>query len=127
MTVYEKLIKDYLDKESEQDAALKAVYQSDKIGACFTYIKNQAKKKAVNGCAMIEDTQVYKWARDYFYDVLPNEKDVKSDAETEDQDDETEEEAIAEAPAKTQKKPEAKKQKKDKEKEIEEQNLLFEF
>ncbi len=126
MTVYEKLIKDYLDKESEQDAALKAVYQSDKIGACFTYIKNQAKKKAVNGCAMIEDTQVYKWARDYFYDVLPNEKDVKCDAETEDQD-ETEEEAIAEAPAKVQKKPEAKKQKKDKEKEIEEQNLLFEF
>ena len=121
MTVYEKLIKDYLDKESEQDAALKAVYQSDKIGACFTYIKGQAKKKAVNGCAMIEDTQVYKWARDYFYDVLPNEKDVKSDAETEDQD---EDETIAEE---TKTEPKKQKKAKDKSKEIEEQNLMFEF
>lgn len=36
------------------------------IHDCFSYVKAQAKKKAVAGCAMIEDNVVYGWAHHYY-------------------------------------------------------------
>ena len=33
---------------------------------CWQYVVAQAKKHAKNGCACIEETQVYEWAEDYF-------------------------------------------------------------
>ena len=32
----------------------------------FKYIENQARKQAVNGCAMIEDQEVFGWAVHYY-------------------------------------------------------------
>lgn len=71
----EKIVKSYLDKQSESDGALKSFYVPSRIKDCFNYITEQTRKKAVNNCAMIEDTQVYKWARDYYLEVLPKEND----------------------------------------------------
>ena len=67
----EELVKKYLDGQIESDEALKSLYVPSKIKNCFSWIKEQAKKQAVNGCAMIEDSQVYKWARDYYLEELP--------------------------------------------------------
>lgn len=36
------------------------------IHDCFSYVKSQARKKAVAGCAMIEDNIVYGWAHHYY-------------------------------------------------------------
>lgn len=79
LSAYEELVKKYLDKQVETDAALKSVYDSTKIKNCFKYITELARKQAVNNCAMIEDSQVYKWARDYFLEVLPGKADKITD------------------------------------------------
>ncbi len=78
LSAYEELIKKYLDKQTETDAALKSVYDPAKIKDCFKFITEQARKQAVNNCAMIEDSKVYKWARDYYLEELQKEteKDV---------------------------------------------------
>ena len=124
----EEIVKNYLDKECEKDSALKDAYKPEKIKACFAWITSQAKKKAVAGCAMIEDIQVYKWARDYFYDVLPNEKEGASgEACNVEEDIETEVIEAYEESIKEDKPKKSKKQKQEEEKKIIEQNLLFEF
>lgn len=78
LSAYEELVKKYLDKQVENDTALKNVYDSAKIKDYFKYITELARKQAVNNCAMIEDSQVYKWARDYYLEELPKQanKDV---------------------------------------------------
>lgn len=78
LSAYEELIKKYLDKQVENDTALKNVYDSAKIKECFKYITELAQKQAVNNCAMIEDSQVYKWARDYYFDELPKNADKQT-------------------------------------------------
>lgn len=73
LTPQELAVKRYLDEQSENDDCLRSFYISSKIKDCFKYITSEARKKAVNGCAMIEDSVVYKWARDYYIEVLPKE------------------------------------------------------
>ena len=36
------------------------------MAGCWSYIRDQARKKAVNQCAVIEDAEVYGWAVHYF-------------------------------------------------------------
>ena len=76
----EEIIKRYLDEQSTKDEALRALYVPSKIKSCFEYIRAQAKKQAKNGCAMVEDSVVYKWARDYYLEELPK-KAEKADVE----------------------------------------------
>lgn len=75
LTAFEELVKRYLDKQTETDTALKSLYVPSKIKDCFRFITEQARKQAVNNCAMIEDSQVYKWARDYYLEELPKSAD----------------------------------------------------
>lgn len=59
-----KLICDYLlDREDMQEKLNNPNKSIDKM---FSYIRNQAKKKAVNGCAVISDTEVFGWAVHYY-------------------------------------------------------------
>ena len=67
----EEVIKRYLEEQIKKDEALRTLYIPNKIKDCFAYIKAQAQKKASNGCAMIEDAVVFKWARDYYLEELP--------------------------------------------------------
>ena len=76
----EEIVKRYLDEQSTKDEALRALYVPSKIKNCFEYIRAQAKKQAKNGCAMVEDSVVYKWTRDYYLEELPKKAD-KTDVE----------------------------------------------
>ena len=82
-------VKKYLDEQSEKDECLRTLYLPSKIKDCFAYITEQARKKAVNNCAMIEDSVVYKWARDFYIEELPKKAgkeeavEIKAKAETE--------------------------------------------
>ena len=120
---YEEIIKEYLERECEKDSALKAAYKADAIHKCFAFITSQAKKVAVNNCAMVEDVKVYKWARDYYFDILPNEKEKKAAPEN-DEPEEYDEEEIIEA-AQVPKKAAKKKQTEPEKEEIEFVGSLF--
>lgn len=67
----ETVVKKYLDDQVLRDEALRTLYVPSKIKDCFEYVREQAKKMAVNGCAMVEDSLVFKWARDYYLEELP--------------------------------------------------------
>ena len=73
LTPQELAVKRYLDEQSENDDCLRSFYIPSKIKDCFKYVAEQARKQAVNNCAMVEDSVVYKWARDYYIEVLPKE------------------------------------------------------
>lgn len=69
---FEKIIKDYLVKKASSDAVFAEKFyermnkEGDKaIDGCCSYIKNQARKEAQSGCAVIEDAKVFGWAMHY--------------------------------------------------------------
>lgn len=69
-------IKAYLDKRAQEDSLFAVTYakENKNIQDCCSYITSQAKKQAINGCAMIEDDVVYGWAVHYY-----DEDDIKVD------------------------------------------------
>ena len=78
----EDKIKQYLDEQCKTDDALKAVYNPEKIKDCYNFIFECAKKVAHGNSSVIEDAVVYKMARDYFIEILPNLVDVTPVQET---------------------------------------------
>jgi hypothetical protein len=69
---FEKIIKDYLVGRANSDAVFAEKFhermnkEGDKaIEGCCSYIKNQARKEAQSGCAVIEDAKVFGWAMHY--------------------------------------------------------------
>jgi len=65
---YAKMIIDYLIGRCKEDAGFgDDVLRKEKtFDGCFSYIKDKARSKAVNGCAAIKDETVYEWAEDYY-------------------------------------------------------------
>jgi hypothetical protein len=63
-----EIIKKYLDEMAAKDPVFAAKYKDPKhnLEDCMKSIKEQARKQAVNGCAMIEDVVVYGWAVHYY-------------------------------------------------------------
>lgn len=77
---YETAVLKYLE-ENASDALVEKINNGSKtLEQCFVYIKNQARNKAQNGCAMIEDKVVYGWAVHFFEE---DEIDVKGETESE--------------------------------------------
>lgn len=70
-------IKAYFEEQIKTDPALAEAYKEEKLDKCWKYITSQAKSLAKNGCAMIEDAQVYKWARDFMLGDVPESKEEK--------------------------------------------------
>lgn len=73
---YETAVLKYLE-ENASDALVEKINSGEKtLGQCFVYIKDQAKKEAQSGCAMIEDKVVYGWAVHFFEedDIEVNDK-----------------------------------------------------
>lgn len=72
-----RIILQHLIKECETDESLKnnieTKIKNTPLGM-FKYIKDKAQKEAVDGCAMIEDSKVYEWAREYWNDYEENDK-----------------------------------------------------
>lgn len=69
-----KLICDYL--LGRQDMQEKLNNPNKSIDKMFSYVRSQAKKKAVNECAVIIGTEVFGWAVHYY-----DEEDVCGDEE----------------------------------------------
>lgn len=55
--------------------------ENNTVVGMWNYIKDKAKKEAIDGCACIEDNTVFSWARDYWLDVedTKQEKPVHND------------------------------------------------
>lgn len=72
-----RIILQHLIKECETDEGLKnnieTKIKNTPLGM-FKYIKDKAQKEAVDGCAMIEDSKVYEWAREYWNDYEEKDK-----------------------------------------------------
>lgn len=70
LSPYEQAILAEMERRANEDGdtlVADALKSADKnIHDCFNYVKAQAKKKAVSGCAMIEDSVVYGWAHHYY-------------------------------------------------------------
>lgn len=63
---YEKVILEYLENNAS-DILVEKINNSDKtMKGCWNYITTEAKKKASDGCSMIEDSVVFGWAVHYF-------------------------------------------------------------
>ena len=76
MNNHEQVIKNYLETQIVEDAALREKYDPKKLSDCYKYIVSQARKQADNGCAMIEDAVVYKWARDFYLEGPQTEEET---------------------------------------------------
>ena len=74
-TKQEDKIKQYLEEQCKTDDALKAVYNPEKIKDCYNFIFECVKKVAHGNSSVIEDAVVYKMARDYYLEILPNLKE----------------------------------------------------
>lgn len=68
---YETAIAKYLEANAS-DTLVEKIREAKQSGyniqTCFAYIREQARKQAKNGCAMVEDCVVYGWAVHYFED-----------------------------------------------------------
>lgn len=60
------LILAYLEQNASESLAERINQGSHTLQDCFDYIRNEARKQAVNNVAAIEDRQVYGWAVHYF-------------------------------------------------------------
>lgn len=60
------LILAYLEQNASESLAERINQGNHSLQDCFDYIRNEARKQAVNGVAAIEDRQVYGWAVHYF-------------------------------------------------------------
>lgn len=64
----QKIIADYLLELAKNDECLmNKLLETDKtMQGCMSYITDEAKKQAENNVAMIQDSDVYEWAKHYF-------------------------------------------------------------
>ena len=83
MASFEDIIRDYLNKEAANDSAFAEKWEKRKaeddkaVEGCCAYIMSEAKKKAKNGCAVIQDAEVFGWAFHYIQeDIKAPEKKV---------------------------------------------------
>ena len=121
-TNQKEIIKKYLEKQCEEDEALKALYRPTHIDGCYNFIMECVRRSATGGCnAVVEDAVVFKMARDYFIEILPKVADdapelkpaevekvketvkevagqIEEDAEQEPAEEELEIQAVEEAP-----------------------------
>ena len=103
-------IKEYLEEQTKEDAALRELYRPEKIDDCYNFIKDAVKATGCGSSATVEDAIVFKMARDYYLDILPKTADEPPEVKTEvmhHQADETEGESVTEENSEAETEPEA--------------------
>ena len=103
-------IKEYLEEQTKEDAALRELYRPEKIDDCYNFIKDAVKATGCGSSATVEDAIVFKMARDYYLDILPKTADEPPEVKTEvmhHQADETEGESVSDANGEAETEPEA--------------------
>ena len=90
----EGIILSYL-KEFASPALVERINNGNKtLAQCWKYITSEAKKKAKNGCACIEDRTVYGWAIHFFEEDDINGEEIPNEPHVEVSTSETPEEKI---------------------------------
>jgi hypothetical protein len=64
----EELVLNYLKETATNDLAEKINNGKKTLRGCWNFITSEAKKRAVSGCACIEDKEVFGWATHYFWE-----------------------------------------------------------
>ncbi len=103
-------IKEYLEEQTKEDAALRELYRPEKIDDCYNFIKDAVRATGCGSSATVEDAIVFKMARDYYLDILPKTADEPPEVKTEvmhHQADETEGESVSDANDEAETEPEA--------------------
>lgn len=72
-----KIILAYINENASEALTEKINTGKKTMDGCMNYIKEEAKKQAVNGCACIEDKEVFGWAIHYFEEDSIKEGEVK--------------------------------------------------
>lgn len=73
---FEKMVLAYLEDNASESLAEKINNGKKTLAGCFQYVKTEARKQAVNGCAAIMDQEVFGWCIHYFEeDALNCEKE----------------------------------------------------
>lgn len=62
----EILILEYIKKNATEALAEKINAGDKTLKGCWNFIVGEAQRKAVGGCACVEDREVYGWAMHYF-------------------------------------------------------------
>lgn len=117
-------IKEYLEEQTKEDAALRELYRPEKIDDCYNFIKDAVKATGCGSSATVDDAIVFKMARDFYLDILPKTADEPPEVKTEvmhHQADETEGESVSDANDEAETEPEAA-EKKEEEKAAEADN-----
>ena len=73
-----QIILDYLESNASDSLVEKINTGNKTLTQCFNYIKTEAKKEAVNGCACISDAAVFGWAVHFFEEDALKGDDYKS-------------------------------------------------
>lgn len=64
---YGKLVAQHLiELITDDESSEKVLDEKNPFEKCFNSIRDKARKQAVQNCAVIEDAQVYAWAREYY-------------------------------------------------------------
>lgn len=114
--IEENMILRYLEENASNELVIKINKSKHELKDCWNYIREQAKRMASNGCAVIEDHVVYGWAVHYYEE----DGKVTPDAQREDKPTPIKE-------VKTIKKLETREEPKRRSKEIEGQMDIFQF
>lgn len=63
-----KWVVEYLTKRINEDEGIgdDILKEGKSLKDCWQYVRNEARKAAINGVAVIEDAKVYEWAEDYY-------------------------------------------------------------
>lgn len=102
-----KIILAYINENASESLTEKINNGTKTMDGCMNYIKDEAKKQATNGCACIEDKEVFGWAMHYFEeDDIPEEKTSRPVAKVSTVAEEPKKEEKPKAPKKAPKKPE---------------------
>lgn len=62
----QELILAYIEQNASEALIEKIKASGKTIAQCMNFIISQARKKAVNNCAMVEDKEVFGWAMHFF-------------------------------------------------------------
>lgn len=63
-----EILEQYLMEQAEKDPAFAEKFDAKKMSACVSYVTERARKHLQGKNGAVEDTIVYKWARDFFND-----------------------------------------------------------
>lgn len=63
-----EILEKYLAEQAKKAPAFAEKFDPKKMGACVSYVTSQARKYLQGKNGAVEDSIVYKWARDFFND-----------------------------------------------------------